>query len=92
MAHTVRDKDKLLKRVNRVIGQVEAVRRGLENENDCSDIMLLISAARGAMNSLMAEVVEGHIRFHMVDPDRRPTSAEARAAQELIDVVKAYVR
>ena len=92
MAHTVRDKEKLLKRVNRIIGQVEAVKRGLENEDECSDIMLLISAARGAMNSLMAEVVEGHIRFHMVDPDRRPTSAEARAAQELIDVVKAYVR
>jgi DNA-binding FrmR family transcriptional regulator len=92
MAHTVRDKEKLLKRVKRVIGQVEAVKRGLENEEDCADIMMLISAVRGAINSLMAEVVEGHIREHMVDPDRRPTSAEARAAQELIDVVKAYVR
>jgi DNA-binding FrmR family transcriptional regulator len=92
MAHTVRDKEKLLKRVKRVIGQVEAVKRALENEEDCGDIMMLISASRGAMNSLMAEVVEGHIREHMVDPDRKPTSAEARAAQELIDVVKAYVR
>jgi DNA-binding FrmR family transcriptional regulator len=92
MAHTVRDKTKLLRRVNRIIGQVEAVKRSLENEDDCSDIMLLISASRGAMNSLMAEVVEGHVRHHMVDPDRRPTSAESRAAQELIDVVKSYVR
>ncbi len=92
MAHTVRDKDKLIKRVKRVVGQVEAVQRALENEDDCTDIMVQISAARGAMNSLMAEVVEGHIRHHMVDPDRRPTSAEARAAQELIDVVRAYVR
>lgn len=92
MAHTVRDKEKLVKRVQRVLGQIEAVKRGLENEDDCADIMLLISAARGGMNSLMAEVVEGHIRYHMVDPDRRPTSTEARAAQELIDVVKAYVR
>jgi FrmR/RcnR family transcriptional regulator, repressor of frmRAB operon len=92
MAHTVRDKEKLLRRVQRIIGQLEAVRRGLEDEDDCSDIMLVISAAHGAINSLMAEVVEGHIRHHMVDPDRRPTSAEARAAQELLDVVKAYVR
>jgi FrmR/RcnR family transcriptional regulator, repressor of frmRAB operon len=92
MAHTVRDKEKLLKRVKRVVGQVEAVRRGLENEEDCADIMMLIAAARGAMNSLMAEVVEGHIRDHMVDPDRRPTSSEGRAAQQLIDVVRAYVR
>jgi FrmR/RcnR family transcriptional regulator, repressor of frmRAB operon len=92
MAHTVRDKEKLLRRVQRIIGQVGAVQRALENEADCSDIMSYISAARGALNSLMAEVVEGHVRYHMVDPDRRPTSAEARAAQELIDVVKSYVR
>ena len=92
MAHTVRDKEKLQRRVQRIIGQMEAVRRGLDNEDDCSDIMNVISAAHGAINSLMAEVVEGHIRYHMVDPDRRPTSAEARAAQELIDVVKAYVK
>jgi DNA-binding FrmR family transcriptional regulator len=44
------------------------------------------------MNSLMAEVVEGHVRFHIVDPDRDPTSPEAEAAQELIDVVKAYMK
>ncbi|MGH7593885.1 MAG: metal/formaldehyde-sensitive transcriptional repressor [Gemmatimonadales bacterium] len=92
MAHTVRDKQKLLRRVQRIIGQVEAVKRALESEEDCADIMQLIAAARGAMNSLMAEVVEGHVRYHMVDPDRRPTSAEARAAQELIDVVRSYVK
>ena len=91
MARTVRDKKKLLKRVQRIIGQVEAVRRGLDDEEDCADIMHRIAAARGALDSLMAEVGEGHIRHHMVDPDRRPTSAEARAAQELIDVVKGYV-
>ena len=73
MAHTVRDKQKLLRRVRRIIGQVAAVERALENEDDCADIMQLIAAARGAMNSLMAEVVEGHVRYHMVDPDRKPT-------------------
>jgi DNA-binding FrmR family transcriptional regulator len=92
MAHTVRDKDKLIKRVQRIAGQVEAVKRALEEEQDCADTMQRIAAARGAMSSLLAEVVEGHVRFHMVDPDRRPTSAEARAAQELIDVVKSYVK
>ena len=92
MAHTVRDKAKLLRRVNRILGQVEAVRRGLVAEQDCTDLMQLIAAAHGAMNSLMAEVVEGHVRYHMVDPDRRPTSREARAAQELIDVVRSYVK
>jgi FrmR/RcnR family transcriptional regulator, repressor of frmRAB operon len=92
MAHLVRDKVKLLNRVRRIRGQIEAVERALEEEADCGSTMRLIAAARGAMNSLMAEVVEAHVRFHMIDPDRHPTSAEAEAGQELIDVVKAYVK
>lgn len=92
MAHTVRDKKKLLNRVMRIRGQVEAVRRAIQDEADCTDIMQLVAATRGAMNSLLAELVEGHVRHHMVDPERRPSSSEARAAQELIDVVRSYVR
>src|SRR5690349_7534216 len=91
MSHVVRDKEKLIRRVQRVMGQLEAVQRALENDDDCGDVMHLISAARGAINSLMAEVVEDHIREHMVDSGRRRTTAETRAAEELIDVVKGYV-
>ena len=92
MAHLVRDKPKLLNRVRRIRGQIEAVERALEEEAECGTTMRLIAAARGAMNSLMGEVVEGHVRYHLIDPDRHPTSAEAEAAQELIDVVKAYMK
>lgn len=92
MAHTVRNKDKLIRRVQRLIGQVEAIERALAEEQECGDVMVRITTARGALDSLMAEVVEGHIREHMVDPGRRPTAAETRAADELIDVVRRYVR
>ena len=92
MSHTVRDKEKLIRRVQRITGQLEAVQRALEEEQECGDVMHLISAARGGVNSLMAEVVEDHIREHMVDSGRRRTASETRAAQELIDVVKNYVR
>jgi DNA-binding FrmR family transcriptional regulator len=44
------------------------------------------------MDSLMAEVIEGHIRFHIIDPDKKPTSGQAKAAQELMDVVRRYLR
>ena len=92
MAHIVSDKQKLLNRIRRLHGQIEAVERAVAKEADCGDTMLLISAARGAMNSLMAEVVEGHLRHHMIDPERNPTSSEVRAAEEVIDVVKAYLK
>jgi DNA-binding FrmR family transcriptional regulator len=92
MAHTIRDKQKLLNRVRRIQGQLTAVEKALEQEQDCSTILLTIAACRGAINGLMAEIIEGHIRFHVVDPDREPTTEKARAAQELIDVVKAYLK
>lgn len=92
MAHTIRDKAKLLARVRRVRGQIEAVERALEAEKGCADVMQLVAAARGAMNSLMAEIIEGHIRAHVVDPARERNGERARGAEELIDVVKAYLR
>ena len=92
MAHTIRDKKKLLNRVNRIGGQVDAIRRALEQEHDCTDLLRTIAACRGAINGLMAEVIEGHIRFHIIDPNERPKSAEAQAAQELMDVVNTYLK
>lgn len=92
MAHTVRDKKKLLNRVRRIRGQVEAIEKALDQERDCSELLQTIAACRGAINGLMAEVIEGHIRFHVVDPDSKPTSDQAKAAQELMDVVKTYLR
>jgi hypothetical protein len=40
----------------------------------------------------MAEILEGHIRFHVVNPDDKPTSAQAQSAQEVIDVVRSYLK
>jgi DNA-binding FrmR family transcriptional regulator len=92
MAHIIRDKKKLLNRVRRIRGQIAAVEKALEEERDCTAILLTIAACRGAINGLMAEIIEGHIRYHVVDPDQQPTSEKSRAAQELIDVVKAYLK
>jgi DNA-binding FrmR family transcriptional regulator len=92
LAHILRDKKKMLNRVRRIRGQVEAIEHAIEREADCSEILHTISACRGAFNSLMAEVLDGHIRFHVMDPDHDPTSEKAKAAQELIDVLRAYLR
>ncbi len=92
MAHTIRDKKKLLNRVRRIRGQVEAIERALERAEDCSDVLRLIAACRGAMNGLMAEVVEGHIRYHVMDSTGDGNSPRAEAAEELIEVVRAYLK
>jgi len=92
MAHTIRDKEQLLRRVRRIRGQLEAVETALLDEQDCYTILQTLAACRGALNGLVGEVIEGHIRFHVVDPDARPTSAQAKAAQELIAIIRSYVK
>jgi DNA-binding FrmR family transcriptional regulator len=92
MSHTIREKTKLLNRVRRIRGQIEAVERALEQEIGCADVMQLIAAARGAINSLMAEVMEEHIRMHVIDPGRKPNFERAQATEELIEVVRSYLK
>ena len=92
MAHTVREKTKLVARVRRIRGQVEAIERALEAETGCSDVLQLIASVRGAMNGLMAEVMEDHIRMHVVDPANEPDAARAKGADELIGVVRTYLK
>jgi len=92
MAHTLSDKEKLIWRIRRIRGQVEAVERALNDEKDCSDLLQLITAARGAMSSLIVEVLEGHIREHVLDPKQKPDSEHSAAAEELIDVLRSYLK
>jgi FrmR/RcnR family transcriptional regulator, repressor of frmRAB operon len=92
LAHIVRDKKKLLNRIRRIRGQMESIENAIEAGADCSGVLHTISACRGAINALMAEVLDGHIRFHVLDPDRHPASAKAQATQELIDLIRTYLR
>lgn len=92
MTHTVREKRKLLARVRRIRGQVEAVERALEAEAGCERVMHLLASTRAAMAGLMAEVMEDHIRLHLLDPAGGRDEERAQGAEELIDVVRTYMR
>ena len=92
MAHTIREKEKLVLRIRRIRGQIEALERALNEETECSDVLQLITAARGALNGLMAELVEDHVRFHVLDPKQKPSSEQALAADELVDIIRSYLK
>lgn len=92
VSHTIREKTKLLNRVRRIRGQVEAVERALEQEIGCADVLQLITGVRGAINGLMGEVIEDHIRMHLIDPELHPGAEAADAAEELIEVVRSYLK
>jgi FrmR/RcnR family transcriptional regulator, repressor of frmRAB operon len=88
----IRDKKKMLHRVKRLQGQLSAIEKALLEERGCSAIQQMIAACHGAMKGLMIEVLEGHIRCHVLNPDIKPSTAQSKAAQELIDILRTYVR
>jgi FrmR/RcnR family transcriptional regulator, repressor of frmRAB operon len=92
MGHVVTEKRKLRNRVRRLRGQIEAIERALDTGIGCTEMIQQLTAARGAITGLMAEVVEDHIRLHMIDPERLRTESEAGAADELISVLRSYIR
>ena len=92
MSHTTKNKAKMLARARRIKGQVEAIERALEGGSECEDILQLVASCRGALNGLMAELIEGHLRFHVLDPAQRTHPSQLEAADELIAVVKRYFR
>ena len=92
MSHTIKEKKKLLARVGRIRGQVEALERALAEEIGCDRVMHMIAGIRGSVAGLMAEVIEDHVRTHLVDPQQNPGALNADAAEQLIDVVHSYLR
>jgi DNA-binding FrmR family transcriptional regulator len=89
--HTAREKAKLLARVRRIRGQVEAIERALEAESGCAEVLHLVAAVRGATNGLMGELIEDHIREHVVGEELGKAERDA-AADELVDIVRAYLK
>lgn len=92
MVHTIRDRPKLLNRVRRIRGQVSAIEGLLEEDADCDRVLQTIAACRGAINGLMAEVLEDHVRFHVIGPETDPGSEQAKAADQLLDLIRSYLK
>ena len=88
MSHVSREKLDLMNRTKKVIGQLESVLKGLNGDEQCSEILHRLAAARGAINSLMAELMEDHILNHM---PKNSKSAE-EAAEDMIQIVRTYLK
>jgi DNA-binding FrmR family transcriptional regulator len=92
MSHVTKEKAKLLNRLRRMRGQIEAMERAVDAENECATVLQQATACRGALDGFIAEVIEDHIREHMVDPQAGRDSPQALAAEELIEVVHQYLK
>lgn len=88
MPHLSREKLDLVNRTKKIIGQLEAALRALNSDEPCADVLQRLAAARGSVNSLMGELMEDHIRNHMP----RKTKSSEEAADDLIEIVRTYLK
>ena len=89
MAHLTGSNADLIARVRRIGGQVAAVERALQSDADCSTVLHLVAAVRGAVNGLLDEVIAEHLEAHVA---REGLSDEerARGADELLAAIRRY--
>ncbi len=91
MTHVAKEKVKLLNRLRRIRGQLEAIERAVEADGECARVLQQATSCRGAMDGFIAEVIEDHIREHMVDPEAPRDDPRVQAAEELVGIVHAYL-
>ncbi|MBO9581871.1 MAG: metal/formaldehyde-sensitive transcriptional repressor [Sphingobium sp.] len=91
MSHVEKEKKKLLNRLKRMRGQIEAIERAVSEDQECTRVLQQATACRGALDGFIAEVIEDHIREHLVSPEAPPDSPQRVAAEELVEIVHAYL-
>ena len=90
MSHTTKSRARLISRARRIKGQMAAIERTLEGEGESEDILQLVAACRGALNGLMAELIKGHLNFHVLPPAGKASPSQLEAAEELVILLKRY--
>lgn len=90
MSHIVRRKEKLIARVRRIKGQIEGIERALNGEAACAEVLRQLASVRGAMNGLTVEVMEDHLRQHVLAAET--DAARRDGTEELIEVIRTYMK
>jgi len=92
LSHITAAQKELITRINRIQGQLDGIKKAVQDDQDCASVLQQVAACRGAMNSFMAEIIEGEIKCHVLSPNAKANSSEARAADELVEVLRRYIK
>ena len=85
-----KDKDELLARLNKIEGQVRGIRKMIEEDRYCADILQQIAALKSAYDAVALILLEDHLRGCTADAIR--AGEGDRPIQDLVDVVRRFVR
>ncbi|MDQ2139948.1 formaldehyde-responsive transcriptional repressor FrmR [Alcaligenaceae bacterium A4P071] len=91
MPSTPAEKKRVLARVRRVRGQLDALAVALEKGAECGPVLQQIAAIRGAVNGLMAGVLESHLREEFTTL-ANTTPEQTASIDEVVSLVRTYLR
>jgi len=92
LSHITAAKKELITRINRVQGQLDGIKEAIQQDQDCASVLQQVAACRGGINSLMAEIIEGEIKCHVLSPNAKANSSEAQAADQVVEVLRRYIK
>lgn len=86
---TDEERRSLVIRLNRIEGQVRGLRRMVENDVYCPDILVQVAATSAALNGFSRELLEAHLRTCVVNDIR---SGKDATVDELLDVLQKLMK
>ena len=90
MSHIAKDQKKLKARVSKIQGQVNGLKKMLDEENECQNVLQQIAAIRGAVNVLMREVIKCHLQEHVVREE--DTKQREEDMEIVLKVLDSYIK
>ncbi|MFP6561127.1 formaldehyde-responsive transcriptional repressor FrmR [Paraburkholderia sp. B3] len=91
MPHSPEEKKRVLTRVRKVRGQLDALERALEEGADCGPVLQQLAAIRGAINGVMAGVLESHLREEFTQAAGSAEDASG-SIDDVVTLVRTYLR
>ena len=94
MPHSPEEKKRAIARLRRIRGQVDGLERAIEAGTDGAPILQQLAAMRGAVNGLMAEILDSHLReeFTQVAADPKIRKQHQKSIDEVIALVRSYLK
>ncbi|MGI5173476.1 metal-sensing transcriptional repressor [Treponema sp. OMZ 840] len=84
--HSNREKKAVINRLSKAIGHIEAIKRMIENDEDCSQVLIQLAAVRAAINNTGNTVLKNHISHCIVEAVEQGDTEAIKMLNNAIDM------
>jgi DNA-binding FrmR family transcriptional regulator len=86
------DHPKLIARINRIEGQVRGLKKMVETDRDCLQVLKQIAAAGGALRSLGAFILEDHLKGCVSSAIQKKGDESEAVISEVVEIFQKFTK